>query len=89
MTTQEAIDTLNTVITGLRNSMNGETKQIEAYQLAIDQLKGLLDTPSQDLIAATQQRQALEAERTELRNQIASLQNQLDQLSGIDRIIEP
>jgi len=52
METQEAIDVLQNIATGLENSRRGEQMQIDSLNVAISQLKNILDTPTADLVAA-------------------------------------
>lgn len=52
MTTQEAIQALQAVAATLTDEVTGSQAKLDAITLAIQQLQGILDTPSADLEAA-------------------------------------
>lgn len=53
MTTQEAIDVLVAKRTSLEMGIANATVEINSINVAINQLQGLLDTPSADMVVAT------------------------------------
>jgi len=62
MNTQEATDTLTTASQNLGAQITLATTQKEAFDIAVAQLKGLLDTPSADLVTANRTAENLTAE---------------------------
>lgn len=81
MTTQEAIDFVQNLIDGANNNITEYQKLIESYNLVIDQLKGVLDTPSADLLAVQKK---LTDEQTKHANEVATLQEQVQELQSPD-----
>jgi len=52
MTTETAIQTLTAMLETINGQVTGLTAQSKALQVALDQLNGILNTPSADLLTA-------------------------------------
>jgi len=97
ITTEEALGIINKYITGFQSDIADKQKLISALQVVADGLQGILDTPSQDIIAKeakiaelTAVKAELETEKAILLEEKATLETQVAELTKpVDELSTP
>lgn len=88
MTTPEAIQALQAIAATLTDEVKGSQGRLDAVKLATQQLQGLLDTPSADLVTAQEalavKTQEADTTKTELEHTKAALTAANDRIAVLE-----
>lgn len=84
MDTPTAIQILQALAQQLRGDANGKNAQADSIDIAINQLQGILDTPSVDLVEANETIASLMEEKAILQDRLDASLAQVASVSDID-----